>query len=285
MSNEKRMYGLSYDKIYYSDNYGPYIILDTYKRGIYNKWRPTALIKFTSTNYEKIVDADDALYGKVTDNSTNIKIPIDTNLLSELDKLNRLNRFAKNIWESMIRRCYNDKANSFKMYGELGVTVCERWLLFDNFLVDLPFIPQYDKWSRFPTIYQLDKDYLQLHKPKNERIYSLETCMFLHYLDNNNLRSIEFKNNNSTESNYYGIHIDKNGKYGVQIKIEGNTLWYGTFNNEIIAASVFNYHQERFHRYELVPLLNDVPYIPPNEFIKYNTNPKTMCTIVNNEKE
>lgn len=275
-------YGLDFNQIYYSDNYGAYIILETYKSGVYKKG-PTVLIRFLSTGFERITYVDKAISGDVSDPSASIKTPIDTELLSESDKYKRLDRIAKGIWRGMMRRCYDNNVDNFSSYGDLGIKVCDRWLLRDNFLADLPFIPQYDKWCRFPTIYQLDKDYLQLNVSKNERIYSLETCIFLHVNDNKNLRTIEFRNNNNL-SNYYGVTIETDKTYGVQMTVGGTHIYYGTFNNEIVAASVFNYWQEYFHRYELVPLLNDVPYIPPNEFIKYNTNPKTMCNIVNNEK-
>ena len=281
---EKCTYGLNYEKIYYSDNYGPYIVLDTYKRGVYNKWRPTALIRFISTRYEKIVDADNALHGLVIDDTALYKTPIDTSLLSILDRDNRLNRFATNIWEGMIARCYNNNHKNFHLYGAIGVKTCERWLNKDNFIEDLPKIAQYNKWSRFPTLYQLDKDYLQLNIFKNKRVYSPETCIFLYHKDNTNLRAIEFKNNNITASKYFGIDVNKYGKYEVQLRINGTSLWIGTFSNEIAAANAFNYWQLYFHDFDIIPLLNDVPYMSPNEFIKYNTNPKTMCFIVNNEK-
>lgn len=276
-------YELDFNKIYHSDNYGTYIVLETYKSGVYKKG-PTVLIRFLSTGCERITYVDKAVNGNVSDPLAHIKTPIDTELLSESDKYKRLNRIAKEIWRGMMRRCYDNNIDNFSSYGNIGIKVCDRWLLRDNFLTDLPSIPQYNKWCRFPTLYQLDKDYLQLNVSKNERIYSLETCIFLHANDNKNLRTIEFRNNNNTLSKYYGVTIETNETYGVQMTVGSNHIYYGTFNNEIVAASVFNYWQERLHRYELVPLLNDVPYIPPNEFIKYNTNPKTMCSIVYNEK-
>lgn len=41
-------------------------------------------------------------------------------------------------WTSMKQRCYNKKSTSYKMYGKLGVSVCDRWLnSFESFLEDL----------------------------------------------------------------------------------------------------------------------------------------------------
>jgi hypothetical protein len=34
-------------------------------------------------------------------------------------------------------RCFNAKNKRFANYGGRGVTVCERWLIFENFLADM----------------------------------------------------------------------------------------------------------------------------------------------------
>ena len=40
-------------------------------------------------------------------------------------------------WQSMRGRCENPKHNAYSKYGNKGVTVCERWLKFENFLEDM----------------------------------------------------------------------------------------------------------------------------------------------------
>lgn len=37
----------------------------------------------------------------------------------------------------MLQRCRNPRNRRFKDYGGRGITVCERWLSFDNFLADM----------------------------------------------------------------------------------------------------------------------------------------------------
>jgi hypothetical protein len=37
----------------------------------------------------------------------------------------------------MLQRCFNPKATGYKHYGGRGITVCERWLSFANFLADM----------------------------------------------------------------------------------------------------------------------------------------------------
>jgi len=40
-------------------------------------------------------------------------------------------------WRSMRYRCENPNNESYKDYGERGITVCERWSSFDNFFEDM----------------------------------------------------------------------------------------------------------------------------------------------------
>ena len=40
-------------------------------------------------------------------------------------------------WLAMKRRCLNQSAPEYAYYGGRGITVCERWLRFENFLEDM----------------------------------------------------------------------------------------------------------------------------------------------------
>lgn len=41
----------------------------------------------------------------------------------------------------MVQRCTNPRALSYENYGGRGITVCERWLSFENFLADMGEAP------------------------------------------------------------------------------------------------------------------------------------------------
>lgn len=41
------------------------------------------------------------------------------------------------VWMGMVARCRNPKSQAYKYYGGRGITVCERWLKFENFHADM----------------------------------------------------------------------------------------------------------------------------------------------------
>jgi hypothetical protein len=45
-------------------------------------------------------------------------------------------------WMGMIARCHNGKHVAFHRYGGRGITVCERWHLFVNFVADMGARPE-----------------------------------------------------------------------------------------------------------------------------------------------
>jgi hypothetical protein len=40
-------------------------------------------------------------------------------------------------WEGMLARCRNKNSKGYRYYGARGISVCERWLKFENFLADM----------------------------------------------------------------------------------------------------------------------------------------------------
>ncbi len=45
------------------------------------------------------------------------------------------------IWQAMLTRCRNPNVSCAKHYGARGITVCERWQKFENFLADMSEAP------------------------------------------------------------------------------------------------------------------------------------------------
>lgn len=45
------------------------------------------------------------------------------------------------VWQSMKTRCLNPHATGFAKYGGRGISVCKRWLRFENFFADMGHRP------------------------------------------------------------------------------------------------------------------------------------------------
>jgi hypothetical protein len=40
-------------------------------------------------------------------------------------------------WDHMIRRCHNPNYQNYKWYGARGISVCDRWRSYENFINDM----------------------------------------------------------------------------------------------------------------------------------------------------
>jgi len=54
------------------------------------------------------------------------------------------------LWGGMRKRCENPKCKQFKWYGGRGISVCERWKKFENFLADMGEAPDGLSIDRYP---------------------------------------------------------------------------------------------------------------------------------------
>jgi hypothetical protein len=55
-------------------------------------------------------------------------------------------------WQAMLARCGNPKNPEFHNYGGRGIAVCERWLVFENFLADMGPRPSGTTIDRWPNL-------------------------------------------------------------------------------------------------------------------------------------
>jgi len=55
------------------------------------------------------------------------------------------------IWNDMIMRCYNPKKERYKNYGGRGITVEDRWRVFNNFKLDM-----YDGYTKGLSLERID---------------------------------------------------------------------------------------------------------------------------------
>lgn len=96
-------------------------------------------------------------------------------------------------WRAMIARCYNPKNPSYKTYGALDVSVCDRWKRFDLFLEDIEKIDGYNKDLVYNGKLDLDKDI----KSSNVKEYNVKNCCWIEH--NENVRESSNRRWNNTK--------------------------------------------------------------------------------------
>lgn len=111
------------------------------------------------------------------------------------------------VWHNMMERCYSKKSlKRSPTYKDCYV--CERWLVFANFLEDIESIEGYELWFNNPNQHiSLDKDAKQVGV--ENKIYRLETVCFV--TNEENVK--ERLNRCGHPSDIQGIKV-----YGVNIK-------------------------------------------------------------------
>ena len=179
------------------------------------------MIEFINTKYRKRARKDHVLEGNVRDDSCIKYARLGEVTGGDSKKFYRLYKR----WDCMMHRCYNPNNMNYKYYGAIGVTVCSRWFEFANFIYDVQRLPGYNKFLLNNDDYHLDKDFIQHFTPHNMRMYSPDTCIWMHKKDNIKLSyklDILF-------SSGCKIAVLQNGTYSADIVIKGTTVEYGVY--------------------------------------------------------
>lgn len=46
------------------------------------------------------------------------------------------------VWRSMISRCHDPRSKAYSQYGGRGITVCDQWRTYENFVADMGLRPE-----------------------------------------------------------------------------------------------------------------------------------------------
>lgn len=115
-----------------------------------------------------------------------------------------------NTWGKIIQRCNNKKDTGYERYGGRGITVCSRWLNFENFFADMGEKPE------GLTIERID----------NNKGYFPKNCYWATYTDQNRNKRIP-KNN---KTGVVGVRWNKKiRKYYAQIDVNHKRYHLGSF--------------------------------------------------------
>lgn len=119
----------------------------------------------------------------------------------------RINNSKYGLWRDMHRRCNDKKNHAYKWYGARGITVCDRWKVFENFLEDM---------GKRPTGKSLDRI-------DNNGPYSKENCRWAtpHEQNNNsrNCRMITFKGVTMNATQWWKITGVEARRIGFRISV------------------------------------------------------------------
>lgn len=79
----------------------------------------------------------------------------------------------KDVWEEMLRNCYDTEHDEYKNSGANGDTVCAKWLNFSEFYKDSQILTGFAFKNRNWDNFYLDKNHF------SSKIYSPETCVWI----------------------------------------------------------------------------------------------------------
>lgn len=124
-------------------------------------------------------------------------------------------------WDCMIQRCTNSNHKNYSYYGGSGVTICDRWMTFTNFLEDMGERPAPD---------------MTVDRINGSKIYNKENCRWA----SKKVQSTNQKKRRNMTSKYKGVSFDKlTGKWRASIRIDGFNKRIGRYKTEEEAFDVY----------------------------------------------
>jgi len=147
----------------------------------YEKLGNKLRIIFPVTGYSTVVYQNNAISGKVSD-PYEISV-LGVGFIGEFDKSVPYWKQAKQLWNNMMKRCYNPN-DTRGYFGECFVS--ESWKCFSNFLNDIKRLEGFQEWLSGKIPYDLDKD----SKVLGNKVYSFPACRFLPRTENRSLGAI-----------------------------------------------------------------------------------------------
>ncbi len=270
------MSGKVKDKYYYdyilpgqimqSNNYGEFEIIE--HLGIINSYR-TVKIRFLHSGSEVIVRYDDARTGEVSDPA--YSNPKEARKILGISEINNLERYLFRIWKAMIHRCSNNPA-----YAGRGVKICEEWYNFEIFKKDIINLPGWQYKLNDPLNYDLDKDLFQFNLPHNKRVYSKNTCIWLHKSLNTILANTQCLNVNV----YYDHIYEINNVFYIKTDIP-NYFNFGPFFDLNSAINMLNYCYASLGISMQNPIIYN-QYYPMNikQIMNATEDRKILCNVI-----
>lgn len=128
----------------------------------------TVAVRFIKTGCIKVVSRNSIVHGNIVD-SYAPKIH-GIACMGVVQSATKTMLFS--LWMHILERCYDTSHSLYKAYGAKGAYVSPRWLCYENFFNDVKRLPNYERWAKDPSAFDLSKDYY------GSDCYDVETCLF-----------------------------------------------------------------------------------------------------------